>query len=198
MPLTREDLRVTGVVPEGVVGEFSVVERTSGSWSPRPPYQYMTLLQEPGTEWDELMDDSLETIAYLQPVLDFINYVHPSTFLLGGMGLGCLPKALLSLESVTRVDVVEINNEVIELVEPSIADPRLHTYHCDIRSLGGSGLEDPESRWDLAWFDLSQPDLSQSPLHSAAESNFRHRVAAYGSYGRAKHKNGDPIIERVS
>ena len=205
MLLTLEDLRVTGIVPVGTLGGFEVV---TGMTEPPPePYLYTSLLMGA----DELMDDSLDTLSYMQPVLDYVNEMTNlgtpvESVLLGGLGLGCLISGLLKLDSIVSIDVLELYPDVIDLVGPAFTgDPRVNLVQADVtvpaygRPYPGGDTFPPEgTTWDLAWFDTwgwPQDDPGATRGYNAVENIWcRTRARCYGCYGRPKQKNGNPLI----
>jgi hypothetical protein len=89
--------------------------------------------------------------------------------LVGGLGLGIVPAWLLANVPVQRIDVVEIDADIITLItgDPAArdwwaADPRLHVHLGDIhtwRPGPASGCQlhpacRPASDWHAAWFDI--------------------------------------------
>lgn len=71
--------------------------------------------------------------------------------LLTGLGLGCLPRGLLARPSVRSVTVVELHAEVIALVGPHHADPRLEIVHADALTW----TPPAGRRWDAAMLDVA-------------------------------------------
>jgi hypothetical protein len=70
--------------------------------------------------------------------------------LIHGLGLGCAVKGALSKQSVTRVDVVEIDKDIIAMVSPYLVDDRLHIHCGDAFDFKWSR----ESYWDVSWHDI--------------------------------------------
>jgi hypothetical protein len=83
---------------------------------------------------------------------DFSHFVHKAhgTVLINGLGLGCLAQALLEKPEVTEVTVIEISQDVINLVAPHLADPRLTVIHADAYVWGPP----KGKRWDCVWHDI--------------------------------------------
>ncbi len=70
--------------------------------------------------------------------------------LLNGLGLGCILRAALSFPNVERVDVVELEQDVIDLVAPTYPDSRVHIYHADAHTI----VWDKVDTWSVAWHDI--------------------------------------------
>jgi hypothetical protein len=71
--------------------------------------------------------------------------------LITGLGLGCLPHALLSKPDVTRIDIIEIDPDVIELTGAYFIDPRVHIHQGSAADLSAVPAD---LRWDYAWHDI--------------------------------------------
>lgn len=101
----------------------------------------------PESDWVPVMSDTPAEICEHAHALNNAR----GRVLITGLGLGCLPHALLSLDDVTRIDIVEIDPDVIELSGAYFTDPRVHIHR-------GSAV-DPSAlpsdlRWDYAWHDI--------------------------------------------
>ena len=71
--------------------------------------------------------------------------------LVNGLGLGCFLNGVLSSENVERVDVVEIDPNVIQLVAPHyVQDPRVRVIHGDALTMTWPR----GTRWTVAWHDI--------------------------------------------
>src|SRR5512135_3511517 len=66
-------------------------------------------------------------------IRDFSHFVNRATgsILINGLGLGLVVQALLDKPLISEITVIEISNDVIQLVHPYIADPRLTVYEED-------------------------------------------------------------------
>lgn len=91
---------------------------------------------------------------------EILEHHHPlnhatGRVLITGLGLGCLPHALLTKPDVTRIDIIDIDPDVIALTGHYLTDPRVHIWR-------GSAAEPQriaELRseawcWDYAWHDI--------------------------------------------
>jgi hypothetical protein len=154
---------------------------TAGAW-------YTTLVHDQG---GVIMSDVPAEIAGALPFLDYVEALpaldpvltggHRTRVLIGGLGLGIIPARLLKHSKVSRIDVVEIDPDVAEMVTQDryqqyapnawASDPRLHIYLGDIHTwhphdayrhgqYKGCMLHPrcPEIGkspwWDAAWFDI--------------------------------------------
>jgi len=70
--------------------------------------------------------------------------------LVHGLGIGLILRFALALPNVRRIDVVELEQDVIDLVSRHYVDPRFHIHHGDART-----FEWPAgTHWDVAWHDI--------------------------------------------
>ena len=176
----REAMQLGERIPEGSSGPWTVVRHTvseeqaklaslraamNGSRRRVPAGTY-TGLQREGRLWmsdtpDE-MDDHAET--YREAVS------RGGRWLINGLGLGMVVQALLSLENVEHVDVVENDADVIALVAPAfqaeIDAGRLTIHHGDAYTIQWSpGLKWTGAYHDL-WADICTDNLDEmSKLH---------------------------------
>ena len=70
--------------------------------------------------------------------------------LINGLGIGLVLAAALAVEGVEHVDVVEINRDVIDLVAPFYADPRVTIHHGDALDIDWP----LGTRWNVIWSDI--------------------------------------------
>ena len=59
-------------------------------------------------------------------------------------------KALLSKQSVTHIDVVEVNKDIIDLVGKHFKDPRVTIYWGDAFTYKWP----TQTKWDCVWHDI--------------------------------------------
>lgn len=115
-----------------------------------PEGLYMGLFQGEGRGPENLwMSDTPPEVSSMLPAIR--GFADPSCrrVLIGGLGLGVLVKAALGHRHVEKVDVVERQPEVIELVASHYdADPRLTIHEADALTFL------PEGEWDLAYYDI--------------------------------------------
>ena len=101
--------------------------------------------------------------------------------LVNGLGLGMVVHVLCMLPNVTRIDVVEINPDVIRAVRPHYTDPRVRIRHGDAFKVRW-----PASyRWDLAWHDI-WPTISRDnlPQMDRLERRYAKRIRRQQSWKR--------------
>lgn len=124
-----------------------------------------------------VMSDVPAEIAGALPFLDTVAWWSPGhRVLIAGLGLGIVPAWLLAKTGVSRIDVVEIDRDVIDLITGDrdqrfapnswAADPRLHIHHGDAHTwwpgrqprrgccLHTDCVLWPNSRWQAAFFDI--------------------------------------------
>lgn len=93
-----------------------------------------------------------ETVMTNTPaeVKDHIRFISKARgrLLIAGLGLGMVLQEVLKNQEVTKVTVVEISQEVIELVGKSYSDPRLEILNADIYTYL------PSSEYDYGWYDI--------------------------------------------
>lgn len=127
------------------------------------------------------------------PVLHAAATHQARRVLINGLGLGMVVAALLHMDHVEHIDVVEFDQDVIALVEPhyqQMAAQRgktLTVHHGDAYTKSWpAGL-----RWDIAWHDIWQ-DLNVD--------NLRHMARLHRRYGRRVRWQGSwsrPDLERA-
>jgi spermidine synthase len=106
--------------------------------------------------------------------LDFIRSAFGDV-LIGGLGIGMLPAALLSgnfprrIESIT---VIEQSPDVIALVEPYLRDPRLHIVEGDVFTW--NARRHPIRMFDSIYFDI-WPDICPDYAPDMARLHRRYR-----------------------
>ena len=83
-------------------------------------------------------------------VYDHINFIRAAKgkVLIAGLGLGMVLQEVLKKDSVTKVTVVEISEDVINLVAKSYQDPRLEIVNEDIFNFK------PTEHYDFGWYDI--------------------------------------------
>jgi hypothetical protein len=86
--------------------------------------------------------------------------------LITGLGLGCLPHALLSKPDVTRIDIIEIDPDVIELTGAYFIDPRVHIHQGSAADLSAVPAD---LRWDYAWHDIWSHISAKNLVDETAE-----------------------------
>ena len=135
-----------------------------------------TLLLDGKTQSTE-MDEFVYHEALVQPSL--IAHPDPKLVFVAGGGEGATIREVLSHDSVTRVVMVDIDREVVELCRKhlpnhhrgSFDDPRLELHHADALKF----LEDTQDRYDVIIIDLPDP-LEAGPAYMLFTQEFYHLV----------------------
>jgi hypothetical protein len=99
--------------------------------------------------------------------------------LVTGLGLGCVVRGLLALPTVTHVDVVEIDGDILRAVGPEFhGHPRCTVYKGDALTMEIPG------RWDFAWHDLwsADGDGELQRQHMELMARFRNRCGPQGAW----------------
>ncbi len=143
-------------IPEGQSGpwrveKFEVPEtmdvariRYTMQGRPVPPGTYTKLYKKGSL--DLMMTDTRQEILDCSKIL----CQGVGRILINGLGLGMIVSGLLRRESVTHIDVVEIDEDIISLVLPHITDERLVVYHEDAFT-----IQWPKgTRWNYVWHDI--------------------------------------------
>jgi hypothetical protein len=132
---------------------------------PHVPGWYTTLVHD---ERGLVMSDLPGEVAGALPFLDRVAQLSKPFIFIAGLGLGIVPAWLLANTSVLRIDIVEIDPDVIALItgDPSAcekwaADPRLHVHQGDAHTWqpgrGGCALHTAcltPMGWDACWLDI--------------------------------------------
>lgn len=160
----RDLMRVT--VPTGQHGtarveRFTVTEEQS-AWTALthgdrycPPGEYTRLLVD-NELW--MSDTRAETADHL-PFLRVVRAQRAHSVLITGLGLGMVLRACLHLPHVDRVDIIELNADVIALVGEHYTQMarqhgvQLRIHHADAHT-GISCFDTTVDRFDLAWHDI--------------------------------------------
>ena len=177
-------------VPEGRIGKWRVERFTVPEHDPLAiRYALSGRAVDPGTytrlicdgAWDPLMSDTASEIRDHFPAFAEIRG-RGGRILINGLGLGVVLKAALAVPTVTHVDVVEINPDVISLVWPTYyTDPRAQVHQADAYQ-----IEWPkDARWNVAWHDI-WPNLCTDnlPLMTKLHRKYARKVDWQGSWGR--------------
>lgn len=101
---------------------------------------------------DLWMSDTPDEITDHYPAIDEAAKVG-GRVLINGLGLGVVTQAMLSLDNVEHVDVVEYDEQVIELVGPHYECDRLTIHHADAYVIEWPS----DARWNVVWHDIWLP-----------------------------------------
>lgn len=144
-----------------------------------PAGTYTYLKRIGGTFGDEtVMSDTPDEIRDLRPLFDRVDLFTDGgsgegiAVLINGLGLGIALRGVLLEPAVRRVDVVEIDPDVIALVGPTYAhDARVHIIAAD-----AFRWESPKgARWDVVWHDI---------WDSICGDNVKGMIRLHRKYGR--------------
>lgn len=125
--------------------------------APKPGWY--TRLSEGNTVW--MSDTTAERRDHAEPVFHMAT-TPPERVIINGLGIGMILSAALTFDSVKRVDVVEVDDRIIELVGPHyLKDPRVRIHHAD--AVEQMKNWDPDERWDVGWTDI-WPDINPDNL----------------------------------
>lgn len=101
-------------------------------------------------------------------IRDFLHFTHRAkgTILINGLGLGCVLKVLLEKQNVTKITVIEKNEEVINLVSPYFKDERLTIIHADAFEYKPPNGEMYDYVWHDIWNYICEDNLPEmTKLH---------------------------------
>lgn len=157
-----ESLRVTGwIAPDG-----NLISRTAASKN-----------RESFTTLTDLMDDRPETLELYIPALQAAREAH--TFLLAGLGLGCLMKGILTFNPDAEIEVIEHDVAVIQAVGPYFAlYPNVKIHMGDVLDPQWS----QDRYWDYAYIDCWQPFSKHQAEYDQAAKLYAERCHWFGVY----------------
>jgi hypothetical protein len=145
-----------------------------------PPGIY-TMLKVDGELW--MSDTRAEAMDHIL-FFDWCEMHKAKKILINGLGMGCIVHALLTLESVTSIDIVEIDQRVIDVIGSHYAkDPRVHLHHAN--AFDQTTRWPKNSKWDAAWHDI-WPDLcgDNIPEMTRLQRSYGRRVTHQESWSR--------------
>ena len=143
-------------VPEGVSGNWRVERFVI--WENDPDLALYALHGrpvEPGTYTRLVHSEAAgpmmsDTPSEIGESMHFINLAR-GRVLINGLGLGVVVKALLKKPEVSRIDVVELEQDIINLVAPTYQkDSRFNVYQGDAFTYRFP----KDTVWDFAWHDI--------------------------------------------
>lgn len=183
----HEPFKVT--LPEGESGAWKVVRfevkndieamRCWRDGRPVPPGMYTRLSGPQGL----FMSD---TPAELNDARCLFGSAFGSV-LITGLGLGMIPLALLRIRSIEHITILELEQDVINLVGPSMTDPRIRVVHADAFAW------QPDRGFDWAWHDI-WPDMNEDNLPEMAR--LRRRYGKFMSGHQRQLCWGEDVIRR--
>jgi hypothetical protein len=124
---------------------------------------------------DVVMEDTPRELRKHLPIL---MKAH-GRILISGLGLGCVVRGLLAKPEVERIDVVEIDATILDLVSDEFFwNPRVRFHHGDALT-----MKWPEGmRWDFAWHDIWTEDDSLAVLHMKLMEKYDGLVDRQGAW----------------
>ena len=172
--MNYEQFRVS--VPAGELDGVRVSKRGfyDGNQLEGSPLYWYTSLDADGVHW---MNDSNDEMDNYLVVYEKAVELKAERILMNGLGLGCVLRALLTLDHVKTIDVVERDERIISLVSPSYPGATIH--HADAFEIDLPGL------WDIAWHDVwvsNDPQFFPVPEMEFLHKKYEDRVAWQGSW----------------
>lgn len=140
-----------------------------------------TMMKTKSTLW--MSDTNAEARDHRQPYYK-AKELGAKRVLINGLGLGCILNAILSLDTVEHVDVVEFDPRVIKLVAPTYAnDPRVNIIEADAYVQAKNWPVG--THWDVAWHDI-WPNINEDNLPEMARlhRSYGRRVTWQGSWAK--------------
>lgn len=131
-----------------------------------------------------IMSDSPDELRDMADLYSALNGEQPSRVLIHGLGLGCALRAVLACPTVTHVDLVELDPDVVAL--HGQLDPRVQLHVADAFT-----YQWPKgTTWDLAWHDvwddLAVDNLADGPgSYARLNRRFARRVRWQAAWGQS-------------
>ena len=144
-----------------------------------PPGTYTRLMLDHSFNNPMMADTPSEIYDHYEPIYKAKEL--GGRILINGLGLGCIIKAMLTFPNVTRIDVVELEQGIIDLVAPSYKDDRVYIYHNDAYIIKW----DKADRWTVAWHDI-WANICSDNLEEMAKLHrkYGHKVTWQGSWAK--------------
>lgn len=117
---------------------------------PMPEGLYTALFRGEPIRDNLWMSDIPREIWSMWDAIEELKKPHNHRVLITGLGLGVILKHALRQPHITRIDVVELDADVIRLIRPHYCDRRLHVHHGDALTIDLR----PRSTWDFAYHDF--------------------------------------------
>jgi hypothetical protein len=147
-------------------GEYVTLQRRMIDTEVRDAFEETTKL-----DFDDVTEEQLQQImppdARWIPVMsdtpaEILEHGHAllrarGRVLITGLGLGCLPHALLTKPDVTSIDIIEIDPQVIRLTGKYLRDPRVTIHQgsaVDPLAIPTLAEAWTTQGWDYAWHDI--------------------------------------------
>lgn len=137
----------------------------------------------PESQWVPIMSDTPAEIVEHGPAL----LKASGRVLITGLGLGCLPHALLNFDNlpeevtggreIERIDIIEIDPDVIALTGHYLtADPRVHIWEGSAANLDTIPKDVRQEGWTYAWHDIWSHISSRNLNDEEAEHGISYRM----------------------
>ena len=170
VPVKLNEVRVATFLPEGKLGEAEVCHYTVTALDAWRAAQARQRAREGETVAQlfvggkMVMSDSMQ-----ERVSNFeVCWRARGDVLIAGLGVGMILKPLLSNPEVSSVTVVEKSQDVIDLVAPHYADPKLQVVQGDIFSWRPPKGTTYDTLYFDVWADIASSNLDQmARLHQA-------------------------------
>ena len=135
-------------VPEGQKGIWKVIHFTiteegarnyniqsilSGHFRPVSTGSYIRLVRKTkGDQWQTVMSNTPIEVSEHMKFINIAGKVLGGNVLINGLGVGMVIAKLLPFDKVTKITVIEKEQDVIDLVAPTfLKDPRVEIIHAD-------------------------------------------------------------------
>jgi len=174
-------------VPPGRVGPWEVKRREITEAEVMMPLARLAVRRErgytpPGT-YTVLVHDRMGVMMSdtLDEIRDHFEFVRRARghVLITGLGLGLCTRAVLHRAEVESLTVIEIDADVIALVGPHIADPRLRIVHADAFT-----WKPDRPLYDSAWHDIWLSICEDNkPEMTRLKKRFGRRAGRQGCWG---------------
>lgn len=120
-------------------------------------------------------------------------HMAKGSVLINGLGIGMLLRAVLAKPQVTDVTVVEISVEVLAMVSPHYADPRITFVHADCFKY----VPPKGKRYDMVWHDIWDHITSDNlPQMHKLHRKYGRRADWQGSWCRSECERADKQWKR--
>jgi hypothetical protein len=149
---------------------------------PIRPGWYTRLVDGQGMDARFWMSDTpAEKYDHYQAI-GMIEKLQAKRVLINGLGLGMVVQAALSFNHVERVDVVERDQRVIDLVGPHyLKDPRVTIIHAD--AFEQAKVWPKGTRWDVVWSDIwGDITTDDLPEHTKLARSYGRRATWHGAW----------------
>jgi len=136
----------------------------------------MHLARDDGAIPDVVMDDSPQELKQHLPI--WMN--AKGHVLKTGLGLGCVVRGLLTIPEVTKISVIEIDKDIIDIVGAEFAgNNKVEIHHGDALSFDLNLLDDV----DYAWHDIWVPENEGLQLeHGKLLLKYKDKCATQGAW----------------